>query len=490
MPKNKTEAKAKLAAAKREAQERKARKKLLKGSKEKDISQIIKRFRYSHETADKGKLVDCEGVRPGPRASATFTPMQNDIAILFGGEFYDGIQVEVYNDTFFYNATKHEWKMLQTTAKPPPRCSHQATVFNNYLYIFGGEYTTLDQFHHFNDMHRLCLKTLKWEPVEVSGNIPTPRSGHRMVTWNGHWVLFGGFHDTTREITYYNDLYLFSFKTFAWKRVCQQRFSGAIPEPRAACLMLAPKNSNKVLVFGGFTKTKDTSKNVAGKYHQDSWLINMELALQGDALVWEKISTKGKPSYSIGFGVANHQNVGLVVGGVSDTDSGGTSLKSTFYNSVYTLNVDQKRWYPLTTGDSSSNTEKPEAEATLEDKMSSVSLAANPPPRMNPHVVVCGNTLYVYGGIVEQGSVEVTMSDMWVLDLGKRDGWRCIDPGFNFGDVYKGEMDMEEDSSSEDEPTNSAEEGEGEDDDDDEDDSDDDEMLTDEDSSDEENDNA
>ncbi|ORM39986.1 Kelch domain-containing protein 4 [Babesia sp. Xinjiang] len=445
-----SEAKAKLASEKREAQERKARKKLLKSSKECDISQLLKRYRYTSSSTDKGKLVECVGGRPSPRASATFTCIPgSDVAILFGGEFYDGVQVEVSNDAFIYNPGKNEWRLVETVCKPPPRCAHQATIFNNYLYIFGGEYSTLNQFHHFNDMHRLCLKSYTWEPVQATGQIPTPRSGHRMVTWNGYWVLFGGFHDTIREITYYNDLYLFSFKDRIWKRVCQRKFPGATPEPRAACLMLAPKNSNKVLVFGGFTKTKDTNKNVSGQYHQDSWLINMDLALQPDVLVWEKISTKGKPSYSIGFGFANYKTFGVVFGGVSDTDSGGTSLKSTFYNSCYTINVDQKRWYPLTIADNA--VDEALEEDTLAQKMSAVSLSANPPPRMNPHVFVCGSVMYVYGGIVDQGSVEMTLSDMWSLDLVKRDVWKCVDQGYNFRDIYKGEFDIDEDSSSEDE---------------------------------------
>ncbi|KAK1933145.1 kelch repeat containing protein [Babesia divergens] len=448
MTKKKSEAKAKLVASKCEKQERKARKKLLKSTKEEDISHIIKKWRYKREDAECGRLVDFEGGRPTPRASATFTLSQGDTGILFGGEFYDGVQVEVFNDAYFYSVSKHEWKLLQTNVKPPPRCAHQATIYNNYLYIFGGEYSTLNQFHHFNDMHRLCLKSLKWEPVEATGNLPSARSGHRMVTWKGYWVLFGGFHDTTREITYYNDLYLFSFKDCTWKRACQQRFIGALPDPRAACLMLAQKNSNRILVFGGFTKTKDNDKNVTGQYHQDSWIINMDLAIQGDTLFWEKVNTKGKPTYSIGFGLSNYKGFGVVAGGVSDMDTGGTSLKSTFYNNCFLLNIEQKRWYPLTVNQSAPRTDGDEISDLLADKMDKVSLSPTPCPRMNPHVIVSGNSLYVYGGIVEQGSVEVTLSDMWLFDLGKRDGWKCIDEGFNFRELYKGEMDMEEDSAS------------------------------------------
>lgn len=43
---------------------------------------------------------------------------------------------------------------------------------------------------------------------------------------------------------------------------------------------------------------------------------------------------------------------------------------------------------------------------------------------------VVGNTLYLYGGIVEVGrgekTREVTLDDMWALDLAKLEGWRCV----------------------------------------------------------------
>ena len=36
------------------------------------------------------------------------------------------------------------------------------------LYIFGGEYATLDQFHHYRDMWALDLKTNIWQEVPAS----------------------------------------------------------------------------------------------------------------------------------------------------------------------------------------------------------------------------------------------------------------------------------------------------------------------------------
>ncbi len=37
-----------------------------------------------------------------------------------------------------------------------------------------------------------------------------------------------------------------------------------------------------------------------------------------------------------------------------------------------------------------------------------------------------GNTLYLMGGIVEVGEKEITLDDMWSLDLAKLDGWQVL----------------------------------------------------------------
>lgn len=37
-----------------------------------------------------------------------------------------------------------------------------------------------------------------------------------------------------------------------------------------------------------------------------------------------------------------------------------------------------------------------------------------------------GNTLWLFGGIVEVGEKEVTLDDVWSLDLAKLDGWCMI----------------------------------------------------------------
>jgi N-acetylneuraminic acid mutarotase len=69
--------------------------------------------------------------------------------LLFGGEFCDGETTTVYNELFRWHVERNEWKQIESLNTPPPRCSHQAVHFKDKMYIFGGEYATLDQFHHY-----------------------------------------------------------------------------------------------------------------------------------------------------------------------------------------------------------------------------------------------------------------------------------------------------------------------------------------------------
>ncbi len=43
-----------------------------------------------------------------------------------------------------------------------------------------------------------------------------------------------------------------------------------------------------------------------------------------------------------------------------------------------------------------------------------------------PQLAVVGNVLWLLGGTVELGSREVTLDDLWCLDLSKLDGWSLV----------------------------------------------------------------
>ncbi|WOG91174.1 hypothetical protein DCAR_0310422 [Daucus carota subsp. sativus] len=109
-------------------------------------------------------------------------PLKETELILYGGEFYNGNKTYVYGDLYRYDVDKNEWKLISSPNSPPPRSAHQAVAWKNYLYIYGGEFTSPNQerFHHYKDFWMLDLKTNQWEQLNYKG-CPSPRSGHQMV---------------------------------------------------------------------------------------------------------------------------------------------------------------------------------------------------------------------------------------------------------------------------------------------------------------------
>lgn len=48
--------------------------------------------------------------------------------------------------------------------------------------------------------------------------------------------------------------------------------------------------------------------------------------------------------------------------------------------------------------------------------------------RINSCMVVGKDTLYIYGGMMEIKDREITLDDLYALNLSKLDEWRCIIP--------------------------------------------------------------
>lgn len=63
---------------------------------------------------------------PSPRSNFSFCahPEKEEL-ILFGGESFDGQKLTVYNELYFYNIAKNEWKLVMAPGGPGPRSAHQ-----------------------------------------------------------------------------------------------------------------------------------------------------------------------------------------------------------------------------------------------------------------------------------------------------------------------------------------------------------------------------
>lgn len=420
---------------------------------------------------------------PSPRSngSLTINPLKDTELILYGGEFYNGSKTFVYGDLYRYDVEKNEWKLVSSPNSPPPRSAHQTVAWKNNVYMFGGEFTSPNQerFHHYKDFWTLDLKTNQWEQILAKG-CPSARSGHRMVLYKHKIVLFGGFYDTLREVRYYNDLHVFDLDNFKWEEI----------KPRPGCLWPSPRSGFQLLVYqdqiymyGGYFKEVSSDKNASekGTVHADMW------SLDPCTWEWNKVKKTGMPpGPRAGFSMCVHKKRAVLFGGVVDMEVEADVLMSMFMNELYGFQLDNHRWYPLelrkdkpaknktkdtkrkeTVNDSETNIGN-EDDTTMNDSeeatdgqsevhgvsnhlTKSLSLtkagssenadvisesaaeeaapeAIKPIGRINASMAVGKDMLYLYGGMMEVKDREITLDDLYSLNLSKLDEWKCIIP--------------------------------------------------------------
>ncbi|VAH33497.1 unnamed protein product [Triticum turgidum subsp. durum] len=486
-------------------EEKRARREAGKVGEEDDIDAILKNIQ-KEEAKKKEVHVEENVPAPSPRSngSLTINPSKDTELILYGGEFYNGSKTFVYGDLYRYDVEKNEWKLVSSPNSPPPRSAHQTVAWKNNIYMFGGEFTSPNQerFHHYKDFWTLDLKTNQWEQILAKG-CPSARSGHRMVLYKHKIVLFGGFYDTLREVRYYNDLHVFDLDNFKWEEI----------KPRPGCLWPSPRSGfqlvvyqDQIYMYGGYFKEVSSDKNASekGTVHADMW------SLDPRTWEWNKVKKTGMPpGPRAGFSMCVHKKRVVLFGGVVDMEVEADVLMSMFMNELYGFQLDNHRWYPLelrkdkpaknktkdikrkeTANDSESNignedddTMDCSEEATdVQSEVGGVSNhltksltlnkvgssqnsdvmsdsteqeatpeAIKPIGRINASMAVGKDTLYLYGGMMEVKDREITLDDLYSLNLSKLDEWKCIIPSSESEWLEMSDDDDEEDEDEDDE---------------------------------------
>jgi len=115
-----------------------------------------------------------------------------------------------------------------------------------------------------------------------------------------------------------------------------------------------------------------------------------------------------------------------------------------------------------------SSNEKRDSQSMNAEAMALVTTeVVKPCGRINACMVVGKDTLYIYGGMMEIGDQELTLDDLYILDLNKLDKWKCIiqasktewvdasddedDESNEDGDINEGDNEEEEEDGSEEE---------------------------------------
>ncbi|XP_057569422.1 kelch domain-containing protein 4 isoform X2 [Hippopotamus amphibius kiboko] len=434
---------------------------------EEDLEALIAQFQTLD--ARKTQIVETPCSPPSPRLNASLSahPEKEEL-ILFGGEYFNGQKTFLYNELYIYNIRKDAWTKVEIPNPPPRRCAHQAVVVpqgGGQLWIFGGEFASPDgeQFYHYKDLWVLHLATKTWEQV--------------------------------RDYIYYNDVYAFNLDTFTWSRLSP---SGTGPTPRSGCQMTVTPQGG-VVIYGGYSKQRVRKDVDRGTQHSDMFLLRDEEGREG-RWAWTRVNPSGaKPTPRSGFSVAvapNHQT--LLFGGVCDEEEE-ESLEGHFLNDLHVYDPGRNRWFAgqlkgpkaeqrrgrgrkaePRAGDrqeakGAGAQEPPEVvREVLAEDGTVVTIkqvlaapgpagqpesrghddgaedagvpAAEPSPRSNAMLAVKHGRLYLYGGMFEAGNRQVTLSDLYCLDLHKMDAWAVLVEMDPESQEWLEETDSEEDS--------------------------------------------
>ncbi|KAG2295619.1 hypothetical protein Bca52824_042288 [Brassica carinata] len=341
-----------------------------------------------------------------------------------------------------------------------------------------GEFTSPNQerFHHYKDFWMLDVKTNQWEQLNLKG-CPSPRSGHRMVLYKHKIIILVA--SMTLYVKYYNDLFVFDLDQYKWQEIKPK--PGAMwPTARSGFQFFVYQD--EIFLYGGYSKEVSSEKSSEkGIVHADLW------SLDPRTWEWNKVKKIGMPPSSrAGFSVCVHKKRALLFGGVVDMEMEGDVMMSLFLNELYGFQLDNRRWYPielrkeksskdkakknleakpiasndddddddemdsaegeslamgdvagssdgisermaacLTVEGSTLNAESDKSKAQRETRSTSV---VKPCGRINSCMVVGKDTLYIYGGMMEIKDKEITLDDLYSLNLSKLDEWKCIIP--------------------------------------------------------------
>lgn len=304
--------------------ESKAEKKAKKQSEFDEIDNILKEIQQK-EAEMYAVTTETNTSPPSPRSNAQmFTSVKNaDAIFMFGGEYFNGSIITLYNDLLKYSISRNEWSVTRSPNTPGPRSSHQiAVTTQNQAYLFGGEFVSKNEttFFHYKDFWRLDLDSMAWEKIE-GGKRPTPRSGHRMVIpaliqvcWKGFLVLFGGFYDDGGlNVKYLDDLWMYDLSIGMWKKA---DLLDPKPTPRSGFQFIV--QDEFIILYGGYTKVIEKgSKTAKGMVHADLWVLHMDA--EKGPVKWERRKKSGfTPSLRSGCSMISWKTKGVMFGGVSD----------------------------------------------------------------------------------------------------------------------------------------------------------------------------
>ncbi|MCO5567469.1 hypothetical protein L7F22_021161 [Adiantum nelumboides] len=304
---------------------------------------------------------------------------------------------------------------------------------------------------YFNDMYVLDLDEYKWQEIKPKLGMqwPSPRSGFQFSVHLDEVFLYGGYFkdhgseiDTSEKGVVHADLWMLDPRSWEWSKVKKQ---GMPPGARAGFSMCTHKR--RAILFGGVIDTEAEGEVLHSTFLNEMYAFQMDnrrwypLELRKGKLPKQK--TKGKASIASDHGqlLETGNEKSFDVNHSGETVNKQVSLPSSIDAGCADMDVQSSRCYQNlasqmeetelddTEMDHENSTEFAERSASMmhiPSTSAAIQQVVKPCGRINGCMVVGRDTLYLYGGLMEVGDQEITLDDLYTLDLDKLDEWRCL----------------------------------------------------------------
>ncbi|XP_053552181.1 rab9 effector protein with kelch motifs [Bombina bombina] len=162
-----------------------------------------------------------EGAAPSPRTFHTSSAAIRDKLYVFGGG--DKMAKPVTDPRLHvFDAASMTWTQPETTGEPPqPRHGHIMAAVGTRLFVHGG----MAEETFFSDTFCIDTNILKWECLQVKGDIPPACAAHANVVWEKYIYIFGGM----TSMGAIDSMYRYDTDTQCWS---QMKFNSPGPAGR------------------------------------------------------------------------------------------------------------------------------------------------------------------------------------------------------------------------------------------------------------------
>lgn len=428
---------------------------------------------------------------PLPRSSAQAVVHRNFLYV-FGGEVCSpsGRNFKHHRDLWRLDLESYEWEQLPGRGGPSARSGHRMALWKNRLLLFGGFYETATEgCRYFNDLWSFDLEDLAWQSLSKAGTIaPRPRGGCQIVVHQeaAKLYLFGGhcveiLPDKSEKETVFNDLWQLDLKSWQWERL---KMAGMAPGPRASFNMVGHRQ--RAILFGGITDQPGKGDRLFSQAHDELYQLNFVKQRWGPLVL--RPPTKGEKQEAAVSATAEQS--GLADRPASDAEAAaaaaaaaaerrqaddgsaaqpsGEDTSEAAVQAKAVMRPDMDTF--LQRGNLDANSALHKAVVRIQARfrgyvvrkayktyqlggklnellyspaLYGVDLSGKDMPkpraRSNAMMTVSGDTLWLFGGIVEVALNDVTLDDLWQLNLKKLDGWRCVRENTAGEDAFKDE---------------------------------------------------